>query len=363
MKIKIENIQIPWYAPREEFDQGFIEELTGSMEVSGQWDPILVRRNDEGKYDLIAGSQRLEAAKFLGWTEIDAKEIDVSEEEAAMLSVETNLKRKGLQEIEEGKAIKKIIDEYSLTHKQISERLGKSERWVGSRLSLALDVIKEVQNAIGRGFISIEQALIIGQLPKKGQGKFLNLIIETQRTLDRKLTRDEVRLELRRFLNDTIYTIGYEGWDLAEFIKTLKDNKTEILVDIRESGASMYKPEFSKKVLKERVIVAGIKYFDRSEFGVPYEIREAYINGKPYEINGTQIEAGFPHECFKQWYLWHVKDNAEKLIKELKDSGKSVLLCSEKYPQPKGDQKHYCHRDILANLMLEVGVFDKRVDF
>lgn len=362
MKIKIENIQIPWYAPREEYDQEFLEELTGSMEVSGQWDPILVRRNEEGKYELIAGSQRLEAARFLGWAEIEAKEIDVSEEEAAMLSVETNLKRRGLQEIEEGKAIKKIMDKFSLTQKQIGERLGKSESWVSKRLTLALDVIKEVQNAILTGEISITQAVIISQLPKNRQGKFLELVIAKQRELDRKFSANEIRLELRRFLNDTIYTIGYEGWDLADFIKTLKDNKIEVLVDVRESGASMYKPEFSKKVLKERIIASGIKYFDRPELGVPFEVREAYINGMPYKVNGTIIKAGFSHECFKQWYLWRIKDSVEKLMTDLKDSGKSILLCSEKYPQPKGEQKHYCHRDILANLLLDVGVFDKRVD-
>jgi len=362
MRIKIENIKMPWYAPREEFDEEFVEELTKSMEASGQFDPVLVRRNETGEYELIAGSQRLEAAKKLGWKEIEIKEIDVSENEAALMAVETNIKRRGLQEIEEGKAIKKIMDKFDLTQKQIGERLGKSERWVGKRLQLALNVIKEVQNALGTGVITINQAVIISQLPKNRQSKFLDLVIAKQRELDRKLSESETRLELKRFLNDTIYTIGYEGWDLADFVQTLKDNKIEVLVDVRESGASMYKPEFSKKVLKDRVIGSGIKYFDRPEFGVPYEIREAYINGKPYEINGTTIKAGVSHECFKQWYLWRIKDNAEKLIKELKDTGKSALLCSERYPQPKGEQKHYCHRDILANLMLQTEILEKRVD-
>ena len=139
--------------------------------------------------------------------------------------VGTNMKRRGLREIEEGRAIKKIMDKSHLTQKQVGERLGKSKDWVGKRLSLALDVIKEVQDAITRNVISVEQAVIIGQLPKNRQGKFLDLIIARQGELDRKLSADETRLELRRFLNDTIYTVGYEGWDLADFIKSLKDNK------------------------------------------------------------------------------------------------------------------------------------------
>jgi len=222
MRIKIENIKIPWYAPREEYDKEFIEELAKSMETSGQFDSILVRRNEIGEYELISGSQRLEAAKKLGWKEIDAREIDVSENEAALLSIETNIKRRGLQEIEEGKAIKKIMDKFGLNQKQIGDKLGKSDTWVWSRLSVALDVIKEVQDTISRGGISVAQAVIISQIPKNRQSKFLNLVIARQRELNRKLLDNETRLELRRFLNDTIYTIGYEGWDLKDFIKTLK---------------------------------------------------------------------------------------------------------------------------------------------
>jgi len=362
MKIKIENIEIPWYAPREEFSEEFTEELAESIKVSGQFDSILVRRNETGKYELIAGSQRLAAVTRLGWKEIDIKEIAASESEAALLAIETNIKRKGLQEIEEGKAIKKIIDRFGLTQKQVAEKLGKSERWAGKRLQLALDVIKEVQNAIGTGVITINQAVIISQLSKNRQSKFFELVIAKQRELDRKFSESETRLELKRFLNDTIYTIGYEGRDLKEFIKTLKDNKIEVLVDIRESGASIYKPEFSKKILQGQITEAKIEYIDKPEFGVPYEIREAYINGQPYEINGIETNAGFSHDCFKQWYLWHIKDNVENFVKELKDSGRTVLLCTEKYPEPKNKQKHYCHRDILANLVLNVNVFERRID-
>ncbi len=75
MRIKIENIKTPWYAPREEFDEEFIAELGKSLEKSGQFDPLIVRRDLAGEYELISGSQRLLAAKKLGWKEIEVKEI------------------------------------------------------------------------------------------------------------------------------------------------------------------------------------------------------------------------------------------------------------------------------------------------
>lgn len=353
MKIKIENIVIPWYAPREEIDEEFIEDLANSMDTSGQWDPIMVRRNDSGEYELISGSQRLEAAKRLKWIEIEANVVDVLEQEAAMLALETNLVRQTLKELEEGKAIKKMMQKFELTQKQVAERLRKSESWVSSRLSLAFDVIKEVQKAIFDGRISTTQAVVISQLPKNRQGKFLDILIQRQNELDKKLSIGETRLELKRFLNDTIYTIGYEGWDLDDFLKILKDNGIEIVVDIRDSGTSRYKPEFSEKVLKRRVIENGQKFLERREFGVPYDIREAYMQG------------GLSDGCFAEWYTWNAtkEDKLEQLVSELKDLGKSVFMCAERYPTPKGTQKHYCHRDILTNLILKTGVFEKREDF
>ena len=355
MKIKVKKIKIPWYAPREETDPEFLEELTKSFQEMGQLDDIIVRRNTEGDYELISGSQRLAASKNLGWEEIDAKVLDVSDEEAAILALESNIVRRQLQEIEEGKAIQKMIEKFKLTQKQVAERLRRSDSWVSQRLSLALDVVRDVQNAISRGEISVTQAVIIGQLPANKQTEFLNIVLQKEKELRKKLSAEETRLELKRFQNDTIFTIGYQGVEFKEFIEKLNQNNIEAVVDIRESGAgSLYKPEFSKKVLGDRLTEAGLKYIDRSDLGVPYEIREVVMHG-------------WSPECFEKWYrIWNVKaqgtDKVQELAQELKDLGRSVLLCAEQYPIARGDQKHNCHRDILAILLLKSKIFIKRTD-
>lgn len=359
MKIRIENIRFPWYAPREEYDEAYLKELSESLETLGLLDDIIVRRNADGDYELIAGSQRVRAAKLLGWEEIDAKVLDVSEEDAAVLALESNVVRRNLKQIEEGKAIKKMMSKFNLTQKQVAERLRKSQTWVSQRLSLALDIADEVKQALTDGKISVAQAVIISQIDlKKESGKqkeFLGLILKIETEIDRKLTPDETRLELKRFRNDTIYTIGFSGWDIEDFINTLKENKIKVLVDIRESGKSIHKPEFSRPVLKEKIQNAGLKFLERSEFGVPFILREA----------GPE---GFPWECLEKWYTWRVtkKENNNimmDLANELKDLGNSVLMCSERYSTPKGTQKHGCHRDILAKLILSTKIFTKREDF
>jgi len=359
MKIKIEKIKLPWYAPREEYDEEYIKDLSESLKTLGLLDDIIVRRNINGDYELIAGSQRVRAAKKLRWEEIDAKVLDVTEEDAAVLALESNIVRRNLKQIEEGKAIKKMMSKFNLTQKQVAERLRKSQTWVSQRLSLALDITEDVKRALTNGKISVAQAVIISQIDLKKkpdkQKEFLTLLLRKEKEIERKLTSDETRLELKRFRNDKLYTVGFSGWDIEDFIKNLKDNKIKVLVDIRESGKSIHKPEFSRRVLKEKIQNAGLKFLERSEFGVPFVLREA----------GPE---GFPWECLEKWYTWRVtkKDNENimmKLTKEIKDLGESVLMCSERYPVPKGTQKHGCHRDILAKLMLSTKLFTKREDF
>ena len=358
MKIKILNIINPWYAPREEYDEEYIKELSESIESLGLLDDIIVRMNSDGNYDLIAGSQRLRAISLLGWEEVDAKVLDVSEEEAAILSLESNLVRRNLKQIEEGKAIKKMMSKFKLSQKQVAERLRKSQSWVSQRLSLALDIHVSVKKALTEGKISVAQAVIISQIDLKKeatlQEEFLNVVLNIEKELKRKLSPEETRLELRRFRNNTICTIGFSGWNLDDFLSTLKENKIEVLIDIRDSGMSVHRPEFSRNVLSEKVKEFGIKFLERSEFGVPYILREA----------GSE---GFPWECLIKWYTWRVtkKDNKNillELTEEIKDLGKPVLMCSERYPTPKGNQKHGCHRDILAKLILSTKIFKNRVD-
>ncbi|MHA2243764.1 MAG: ParB/RepB/Spo0J family partition protein [Candidatus Hodarchaeales archaeon] len=356
MKIKISNIVIPWYAPREEVDEEFISELAASMNKDGQWDDVIVRHNEAGEYELISGFQRVTAAKSLKWDELDGKVLDVTENDAAVMALETNILRRGLKEIEEGKAIQKMIDKYDYTHKQVAERLRKSKNWVSNRLSLAMDITDSVKKAMIDLKISVTQAIEIGKLSKKDQDKFLKIVLQKVEENDgNPISVEETKILRKRFMNDTIFTIGYSGWDIDDFINTLKENKISVLVDIRENVKSQRKPEFSGRLLEKRVQQIGIKYFGRPQLGVPWDIRAAVF------------ENGLSTSCFKEWYIWHVtkRDEKNKAIEvgiELKDVGSPAFMCMERYPIPKGKQEHYCHRDFLAELILKEGIFEKRVD-
>lgn len=359
MKIPISKIEVGRFTVREKLDEEHLKALAESLKEDGQWDPIIVRPKD-GKYELIAGHYRFEAAKYLGWKEIEATVKDLSDEEADFLALKTNLMRKNMDEIEEAKIIKKIMDEYELPQREIAKKLGMSDTWVSRRLALVLKITDEVQNALKDGKISAEHASLISNISeeiyndwKKKQNQFLQLILQNN------WSRDETRKQLKRFLNDTIYTIGYKERNLDDFIKLLKSNEIKYLIDVRYSNESEKKPEFNGDILERELKRNGIEYIHMPQLGLPYLIQDPYKEG------------ALSFECVKQWYRWHVYNqngfDFEKFVDEIKSKGKAALMCMERYAKPMRDQKIHCHRDILADMILEiekdgVKLFENRID-
>ena len=88
MKIRISKIDDAAFNVRETLNQEPLDELKNSLKEDGQWDSILIRPNGE-TFELIAGHRRLQAAKELGWTEIEASIKDVNDTEALLIALKT----------------------------------------------------------------------------------------------------------------------------------------------------------------------------------------------------------------------------------------------------------------------------------
>lgn len=354
MKIKIANIDVGNYTVREKIDDEYVKEILESFKLDGQWNPIIVRPKGDGSYELIAGHYRLQAAKELGWIEIEATVKDVSDEDADFLSLKTNIIRKSMDEIEEARVIKKIMDKYELTQKKIAEKIGRSPPWVSARLSLVLRVSEKVQDALSRGVVSADHVNLISTISEEKyktweakQNLFLDFIIKN------KWSRDKARSQLKNLLNDTLYTIGYQGKNSSDFIEILKNNKIKILVDVRHSAKSERVPAFSKDILKRELERNKIAYQHFPELGIPFLIQAPYKEGK------------FSIDCLKQWYSWNIENNVDfpNFIKSLKNSGRPVLMCMERYAKKMRDQKYACHRDILTNKILNFTTIDPLLKF
>ena len=355
MKIKISQIKDDRFNVREEVDKEHLEELKTSLKADGQWDPIIVRPADKG-YELIAGHTRLLAAKELKWVEIEANVQDLSDEAADFLSLKTNLMRADMSEIEEGKVIQKMMKTYELTQKQIGDKLGKSNQWVSQRLGLVIKIVQEVQDALKTGTISAEHATLIAQINEDKfedwedkQREFLQMII------DNGWNRDETRKQLKWFFNTTIYTIGYEGKTIDQFIKILKDNEIDAVIDIRASSKSEKKPDFNGEILKRSLKQNNIEYEHYQNLGVHFVVQQPYKQG----YFGEEEDA---LDVLEKWYNWNLDENADldKLVEHFKNIGKCALMCMEKYAEPQEKQKIYCHRHILAEILLKTEKYTEK---
>lgn len=350
MKIAVDKIALPDFQIREEIDSDHVEEIMESFEKDGQWNPIIVRPNQDGnpKYQIVSGTHRLEAAKRLGWSEIDAMVKDLGDEDARGLAVKTNRMQKEMKDEEIGELCKDLYTEYGMSEEEIGEITGMAPRTVQDKITLVMDLENSVYEKVKSGELAGRKGLVIAQLPKEDQPEFTRMVLENG------WSRDEARAQIERFQNDTIVTVGYSGKKFEDLVEELQEKDVDILVDVRASGESMYKPEFNTDVLENQFQnIDDIEYLHKPEFGVPQTIVE------PYK------EQAIGHQCFEDWYHWHIhkgEDKFEDFGELLKDSGKPALMCIEKYPKPQGDQEHFCHRHHLADELLDVEYFRQRED-
>ncbi len=143
--------------PRTIFNHEPLEELASSIATHGLLQPIIVREGKNGYYRIVAGERRWRASKMAGLTEVPVVIIDADDKEAAELSLIENLQRENLNIIEEALAYKALIDEYNLTQKEVSGRIGKSREFVANAMRL-LDLPEEIIELVKKNELSAGHA-------------------------------------------------------------------------------------------------------------------------------------------------------------------------------------------------------------
>ena len=134
-----------------------------------------------------------------------------------------------MNEREQGEVLHQITQEHGISQNDLAKRIGKSRQWVDNRIKLALNLAEDIVKALENDIITMRVAEIISTLVPQGQPTFLKYLIANG--IERNET--EVRKAKKRFLNNTIYTVGYEGKELPAFIECLKNNEIEYLIDLR----------------------------------------------------------------------------------------------------------------------------------
>lgn len=134
--LPIEKLQAGRYQPRREFAKEALEELSNSIRTQGIINPIVIRAIEKNRYEIIAGERRWRAAQLAQLTEVPVLIKTISDETALAISLIENIQRQDLNPLEEAEGIQRLINEFSMTHQQVAETLGRSRTAITNLLRL-----------------------------------------------------------------------------------------------------------------------------------------------------------------------------------------------------------------------------------
>lgn len=166
------------YQPRTRMDEGALNELAESIRTQGIMQPILVRalNDDPGHYEIIAGERRFRAAQLAGLKEVPVLVREVADENAAVMALIENIQREDLNPLEEAHGVRRLLDEFGLTHEQAALAIGRS-RSATSNLLRLLNLVAPVQTMLLAGDIDMGHARALLAVEAAMQIQLANVII------------------------------------------------------------------------------------------------------------------------------------------------------------------------------------------
>lgn len=262
--LPVTKLQAGKYQPRTRMDEGALAELADSIRAQGIMQPILVRPIDatKGRYEIIAGERRFRAAQIAGLTEVPVLVREVADEHAAAMALIENIQREDLNPLEEAQGVKRLLDEFGLTHEQAATAIGRS-RSATSNLLRLLNLAAPLQTMLLAGDIDMGHARALLAVDSATQIQLANQIIakrlsvrEAEKLVTRAATeanpkvkqseknnlRDVARLE--ETLSDQLGTkvtlkvgtkgrgqlvIDFHGWDHCSALIEKMQLKEELL--------------------------------------------------------------------------------------------------------------------------------------
>ena len=164
------------YQPRTRMDKAALEELAQSVKDRGIVQPILVREVTGGTFEIVAGERRWRAAQIAGLATVPALVRDIPDEQALGIGLIENIQRENLNAIEEAAGIKRLIDEFKLTHETAAQAVGRSRAAVSNLLRL-LELAKPVQEMLMDAKLDMGHARALLALSKAKQVELAHQII------------------------------------------------------------------------------------------------------------------------------------------------------------------------------------------
>lgn len=224
VQMQLDRLQRGQFQPRSKFDGSKLDELTQSIASQGVIQPLVVREVSGSKFEIIAGERRWRAAKQAGLDEVPVVVRDIDDQVALAIALIENIQRESLTPIEEAKALSRLIQDFKMTHKEISQVVGRSRSAVSNLLRL-LKLSDAVKTLLENGKIEMGHARTLLPLPDDLQIKL------AQEVATRKLSVRQTEVLVRQTLNPSPKNIKNPSpqWlEMTESISKRLNSKAEI---------------------------------------------------------------------------------------------------------------------------------------
>lgn len=170
-RIPLDSLTPGRFQPRRDVSRSALTELANSIRAQGVIQPLIVRPakgGSDGEYEIIAGERRWQAARLAGLTTVPVIVRESSDRDALALALIENLQREDLNAVDQAVALKRLTEEFSLTHKAVAEAVGRSRSAVSNLLRL-LELHPDVQAMLTRGQLEMGHARALLSLDDKWQ--------------------------------------------------------------------------------------------------------------------------------------------------------------------------------------------------
>ena len=236
------------FQPRKNFNQDTLKELADSIKAQGIIQPILVRMISNNQYEIIAGERRWQAAKIANLKEVPVIIKDISDSTALAMALIENIQREDLNVIEEARGIKRLIDEFNITHEEAAEAVGKSRTTVSNILRL-LNLCEHAQKALETKKIEMGHARAILSL------SLIDQTMMCQKIINQQLTVREVEKAVSKGETKKIPSKQSKDDDIKRMENELSDRfGTNISISHKQSGKGSINFKYTNLDDLERII-------------------------------------------------------------------------------------------------------------
>ena len=242
MLLPLEEISPGQYQPRTRMDEGALYELAESIRAQGIMQPILVRQLAQPRavtlpaadgageetatahYEIIAGERRYRAARLAGLAQVPVLVREVADEAAAAMALIENIQREHLNPLEEAQGIKRLVNEFGLTHEQAAQAVGKS-RSAASNLLRLLNLAEPVQTMLMAGDIDMGHARALLALSGAAQITAANQVVARKMNVREaeRLVRQLSQSQPASAVQDTAQAAPEKSGDVRRVEEELSD--------------------------------------------------------------------------------------------------------------------------------------------